>query len=274
MLNIPLDASTLRAVANRQIKWNQTNTDALGPVLGPSFQTYGIMDNLLRIEHFLAQAAEETDAFGTLEEYASGAAYEGRKDLGNTQPGDGIRFKGRGIFDLTGRANYTRMSVVFGLDLVGKPQLASDPIVALRVACEFWKEHNLNAAADEDNLLAVTRAINGGTNGLANRRIYLQNAKKAVAISAATTIAPSAVVAGQDRRKTLYLGLSDQADIDALQHILHDLGMPLTIDGDFGTATQLAVKAFQKNHGLQVDGVVGPATWEALYEADPVEGTR
>jgi putative chitinase len=108
-----------------------------------------------------------------MEEYASGAAYEGRAALGNTQPGDGPRYKGRGIIQLTGRLNYRVYGAALGLDLENNPQLAAVPENAVRIACEYWRRNNLNQLADADNLEAITRRINGGVNGLADRRIKL-----------------------------------------------------------------------------------------------------
>lgn len=138
---------------------------------------YGI-DTPLRVVHFLAQAAHESDGFRTLTEYASGKAYEGRKDLGNVVAGDGVRFKGRGIFQLTGRANYKAYGRKIGLDLIKEPTLASNPEVSVRIACEYWKAKGLNAWADRDDVVEITRRINGGRNGLSQRRTYLAKAKK------------------------------------------------------------------------------------------------
>jgi putative chitinase len=100
--------------------------------------------------HFLAQACHETDHFKTLREYASGKAYEGRKDLGNTQPGDGVKFRGRGIFQTTGRANYLQLGVKKGKrDLfINAPELLEQPEYAVWSACEYWKTRGLNDAAN------------------------------------------------------------------------------------------------------------------------------
>jgi putative chitinase len=136
--------------------------------------------NAKRLQHFMSQAAHETDGFRTLEEYASGAKYEGRKDLGNTVVGDGKKFKGRGIFQITGRTNYTNYSkAIFGdTRLVSQPELLLNPRWAVLSAFLFWKNHGLNALADKDNVLGITKAINGGTNGLEDRKNYLQQAYK------------------------------------------------------------------------------------------------
>jgi predicted chitinase len=135
----------------------------------------------LRQAHFLAQIAHESAGMLTTVEYASGAAYEGRKDLGNTQRGDGVRFKGRGLIQLTGRANYMAYGFELGLDLVGKPELAAQFPAAALTAALYWRKRGINAPADRDDIEAVTRKINGGTNGLADRRAYLAVVKRALA---------------------------------------------------------------------------------------------
>lgn len=125
---------------------------------------------------FLSQAAHETDGFRALTEYASGQAYEGRKDLGNIVNGDGVRYKGRGIFMVTGRNNYRNYSkAMFGDDrLVLNPTLLAVPQWAVLSAFHYWKDHNLNAKADaaENSVLLVTKAINGGTNGIEERQKF------------------------------------------------------------------------------------------------------
>lgn len=138
------------------------------------------INTTLRRSHFLAQVGHESGELRYTEEIASGTAYEGRKDLGNTQPGDGPRFKGRGLIQLTGRANYA----LFGKSLQTSflqgdtpGRIAADPALAVQVATWFWQRHNLNALADSDDLLAITRRVNGGTNGLADRQRLLTRAK-------------------------------------------------------------------------------------------------
>ncbi|OJT19509.1 hypothetical protein BO221_34590 [Archangium sp. Cb G35] len=125
---------------------------------------------------FLAQLAHESGEFRYMEEIASGAAYEGRKDLGNTQPGDGVRFKGRGPIQITGRANYRAAGKALGIDLENNPKRASDPDVGFRTAAWYWNSRNLNQYADSGNFKELTRRINGGYNGLADRQKYYQRA--------------------------------------------------------------------------------------------------
>lgn len=135
----------------------------------------------LRLCHFLAQAAHETDGFRTLEEYGGAAyftRYDGRRDLGNSRAGDGARYRGRGIFQLTGRANYRRFGRLLGIDLEAEPERAKEIGTALAIAFAYWRERSIDAAADADDIAAVTRLINGGRNGLAERARYLAKAKE------------------------------------------------------------------------------------------------
>jgi len=139
---------------------------------------YRLAESPLRICHFLAQAAHESMGFSRLRELGGPsyfARYEGRKDLGNVQPGDGVKFYGRGIFQLTGRANYTKMSGRVSVDLVANPDAAMEPSLSYRIACLFWSGHELNALADADDVTSITHRINGGENGLAERRrLYMK----------------------------------------------------------------------------------------------------
>lgn len=123
----------------------------------------GGIDRPGRVAEFLAQACLETDYFKTLNEYASGKAYEGRKDLGNVVAGDGIRFKGRGIFQCTGRSNYQRYGKRLGLDLLKEPELAARPDVSVRIAVMYWNDRDLSVYADVGDTKAISRAINRGS---------------------------------------------------------------------------------------------------------------
>lgn len=137
----------------------------------------------IRAAHFIAQVGHETASFLYMEEIASGSAYEGRIDLGNTQLGDGARFKGRGLIQLTGRANYTAYSQDSGIDYVTNPTVVSaDPFVCVDVACWYWNKRRINELADRDDIKAVTKAVNGGFNGLDDRIDYLNRAKAVLGI--------------------------------------------------------------------------------------------
>jgi putative chitinase len=136
------------------------------------------VDTTLRQAHFLAQVGHESGELCYTAELASGAAYEDRADLGNTVPGDGPRFKGRGLIQLTGRTNYAAFGKAVALDVLSDPErVASDPRLAVDAATWFWTKHSLNTLADRDDTLALTKKINGGTNGLVDREAKLARAK-------------------------------------------------------------------------------------------------
>jgi putative chitinase len=130
----------------------------------------------LRVSAFLAQIAHESGQFRYWEELASGKAYEGRSDLGNTHEGDGPRYKGRGPIQVTGRTNYQNAGGALGLDLEAHPELAATPEVGFRIAGWFWTTHGLNELADKKDFDRITRRINGGLNGKADRDAYYQKA--------------------------------------------------------------------------------------------------
>lgn len=136
------------------------------------------IDTRMRQAAFLAQIAHESGELRYTREIASGAAYEGRTDLGNTQPGDGVLFKGRGLIQITGRANYIECGKALGLDLESEPELLSRPDLACRSAAWWWRARGLNAIADKGDFIRITRIINGGTNGLLDRQVYYEKALK------------------------------------------------------------------------------------------------
>jgi len=149
------------------------------PPLTAALEKYQIQTPL-RMAHFFAQIGHESGELRWTSEFASGDSYEGREDLGNTQPGDGRRFKGRGLIQITGRANYVAFGKVVGSDFTSDASaalLASDPQLAVEASCWFWKEHGLNELADHDNIEAVTRRVNGGLNGLAQRTALLARSR-------------------------------------------------------------------------------------------------
>ena len=167
------------------------------------------LNTSLRVSHFMAQLAYESAGFKALVEslayqattlvkvfptrvktlaqaqqlVAQGPAaianaiYGNRTDLGNTQPGDGYAFIGRGFIMITGRANYTRYATLIGQPLVQQPQLLQEALYAAQAAAAFWKATNINARADLDDVAGVTRLVNGGETGLAGREALLKTAK-------------------------------------------------------------------------------------------------
>lgn len=150
----------------RAEKWADALTTAM---------TEGKINTRLRTAAFLAQIGHESGSLVYSKELGGPsyfARYEGRKDLGNTQPGDGAKFCGRGLIQVTGRANYGKASqALFGDDrLLKNPELLEQPEWAAKSAVWYWSTRNLNALADADRFTDITRAINGGTNGLEDRK--------------------------------------------------------------------------------------------------------
>lgn len=260
---IPVDAQRMLEIAPRfpgaRAERQREIVTAVGEVLAPTLEAYGI-DTRLRIAHFLAQTCRESAGFRTTEEFASGDAYEGRLDLGNTRRGDGRRYKGRGLLQLTGRANYRDFGEALGVDLENNPEAAADPVLSLKIACEYWKRRGSNADCDNDDVIAVTRKINGGLNGLDDRRQYTSKAKAAVARLEALMRSGIAEAPG---RPVLRRG-SRGEDVARLQRHLRDRGLMLAIDGDFGPATEVAVAAVQAQAGLTPDGIVTAELWAVL----------
>lgn len=136
------------------------------------------IDTPKRQAAFSGQLAHESGSLRYRAEIASGEAYEGRKDLGNTQPGDGKRYKGRGPIQITGRANYKAFSDFSGHDFISHPEDLERPEWGALAAGWFWDKHGLNALADVGNFKAITKRINGGLNGYTDRCEHWERAKK------------------------------------------------------------------------------------------------
>lgn len=134
----------------------------------------------LRMAHYLAQIAHESGELRYTKELASGRAYEGRKDLGNTQQGDGVKFKGRGLIQITGRANYEAYMRYCKFDVVTNPELLERPLGATKSSMWVFDGFGCNELADKDDLKAIRKKINGGYNGLAECEKYLKRAKIAL----------------------------------------------------------------------------------------------
>lgn len=174
-------------VLSRAIGGHVAKTTAALTVRVPIWLNYGPaagIENAADLAIFIAQCAHESDRFRTTSEYwgptAAQARYEGRRDLGNTQPGDGSLFRGHGDIQYTGRANHRLAQAdiaALGFDAPGIPSFEREPNALTQMpwaalsALGYWKRKRLHlACASADPVLATTRAINGGTNGLADRR--------------------------------------------------------------------------------------------------------
>lgn len=259
----------------------------------PVLEKAGITENEKRFRHFLAQGAAETSGFTIKEEsgmysaeglrktfpkYFRSAAearpyarkpeaifnrvYGGRLD--NNKTGDGYKYRGRGIFQLTGKDAYKRYGERLGIDLVGKPELACDPLISVQIAAAYWTDLGLNAWADAENVLAVSRGINGGSptrniqpNGMNHRKSWNEKLKGAFSFSAAA--------AERQPEPALVLKEGDTGEaVESLQSRLRAKGYPVgAIDRIFGANTRRAVIVFQNEMQLaDHDGI-----WRLEYDA-------
>jgi predicted chitinase len=232
--------------------------------------------NVHRSWMWLAQTGHESVSLTYFEEIASGAAYEGRKDLGNTQPGDGKKYKGRGPIQITGRTNYTQAGAALKLDLVNNPQIAAQPVHAFRVSAWWWKTHGLNEISDRDDVVAATKRINGGTNGLSDRQSRYNKARalgNAVIPGGGAPPAPPKPPPGGGTAPTLHVDYFStthnrtHGDVRVWQTQMRARGWNIAADGDYGPKSEQACRSFQAEKGLGVDGKVGPKTWGAAWTA-------
>ena len=154
------------------------------PVLNTAMNRYQIVGTQ-RIAAFIAQIGHESGQLKYVKEIwgptAAQAKYEGRKDLGNTVVGDGSRYLGRGLIQITGRANYMTCGEGLGLDLIKQPELLEKPQHACMSAAWFWATRGLNTLADAGQFDRITRRINGGQNGAADRQALYARALKVLA---------------------------------------------------------------------------------------------
>lgn len=159
---------------SRAQKWADPVTAALA--------LYDISEPL-EVAHWLSQVGHESGGFVYTKELwgptPAQVRYEGRKDLGNTVAGDGKRYMGRGLLQVTGRANYVKAAATLNIDCVNHPELLEEPTNAALSACDYWQRTSgLRVAAQTDDVLTVTKRINGGTNGLEDRKARLKVAKE------------------------------------------------------------------------------------------------
>lgn len=153
--------------------------------INEAMDEFGI-DAPARQAAFIAQIAHESGSLRYVRELASGEAYDtGRlaERLGNTPEadGDGQRYRGRGLIQITGASNYRACGLALGLDLLANPELLEQPNHACRSAAWFWGSRGLNALADAGDFERITRKINGGLNGLADRLAFYQRASEVLA---------------------------------------------------------------------------------------------
>ena len=154
------------------------------PVLNTAMNRYQIV-GAKRVAAFIAQIGHESGQLKYVKEIwgptKAQTRYEGRADLGNTQPGDGSKFRGRGLIQITGRANYKACGEALGLDLINQPELLEKPQHACMSAAWFWASRGLNTLADAGEITKISKRINGGLNGLADRQALYDTALRVLA---------------------------------------------------------------------------------------------
>jgi putative chitinase len=175
--------------------------------------------------------------------------------LGNTQPGDGWRFRGRGLKQLTGRDNYTRFAKDYDMTAEEAAVWVETKEGALASALWFWNTNKLNAVADTGNVAALTKKINGGDIGLADRQARYAKAMAALGGKIDNSAPAAAPVASTG---VLRVG-STGHDVKRMQ-----VALRITADGSFGPGTEAALKKWQSANGLTADGVAGPKTLAKL----------
>ncbi|WP_221937656.1 glycoside hydrolase family 19 protein [Variovorax sp. KBS0712] len=176
-----MDAKTLARCTGARIDRAQRFAEPLSAAMAE----FGI-DTAGRQAAFLANVGHESGGLHWVVELwgptIAQQRYEGRRDIGNTQPGDGFRFRGRGLLQTTGRANYAALSKALGVDYVADPDRLALPIDAARSAGYFWQSKGLSAFADAGDFLTVVKRINGGFNGLSERQMLWADAKAALGL--------------------------------------------------------------------------------------------
>lgn len=160
------------------------NAGVFVSVLNMAMNRYGIVGTL-RAAAFIAQVGHESGQLQWVREVwgptAQQAGYEGRADLGNTVPGDGLKYRGRGLIQITGRANYAACGEALGLDLLNNPELLEQPKHVAMSAAWFWSTRGLNTLADRGEFVKITRRINGGLTGQDDRQALYDRALKVLA---------------------------------------------------------------------------------------------
>jgi putative chitinase len=190
--------------------------------------------------------------------------------MGNTKPGDGWRFRGRGIKQLTGRNNYTAFGKSVGMTAEEAAEYVATPKGALESACWFWATNNIDRFADADDILGMTKKINGGTIGLDDRTSRYTRAKGILGGNVSVAPAKSQVTdavtqksapakAAPTAARTLRRGMEGE-DVKKMQQVLG-----VDADGIFGPGTATAVKKWQRANGLEADGIVGPKTQARMF---------
>jgi putative chitinase len=200
---------------------------------------------------YFSKAGRNAADYSKQPEKIANIIYGGR--MGNVQEGDGYRFRGRGVIQLTGRDNYT----AFGKSVGMSPEQVIDYVQtkkgALESACWYWNSRKINTACDNNDIVLMTKLVNGGTIGLEDRRKHYEQALAVLGGAVPAPIANAAAIPGV---------LKKGSTGETVKRLQAELG--LEDDGVFGPGTESAVKKWQAANGLAADGIVGPKTLAKL----------
>jgi putative chitinase len=265
----------------------------------------GILQGLTRLQYFLAQLGHESNGLTHREENLNYSAtrlmeiwpsrfptlaiaqkydrdpeklanfvYGGR--MGNTSPGDGYKYRGRGYIQLTGRDTYREIGKIAGLDLEGNPELAAKPENAIRIACAFWSWKKINPSCDVGDFTAVTKKINGGTNGLDDRLAWLSKVQAVVKVAPTTSTTTPAPVQPpvttpakpqpkpQPQPNESAANLSNNAVLEAQKKLTRLGYYQGVMDGIYNQLLRAALWAFQKDEDLPQTGRLDTRTRSEL----------
>tara|TARA_R110002074_G_scaffold197482_1_gene364444 strand:- start:784 stop:1644 length:861 start_codon:yes stop_codon:yes gene_type:complete len=184
--------------------------------------------------------------------------YANRMDNGDTASGDGWRYRGGGILQLTGKWNYTKFGGAAGMSASAATDYVRTPKGAIESACWFWATNDINHHCDRDDIVSMTKRINGGTIGLADRKKHYIHALEVLGGKYNTFEDPD--LSGDDEKYSLVRIGSKGATVKKLQKALG-----VKADGDFGSGTEAALKAWQRENDCVADGVAGPQTLGKLF---------
>lgn len=198
---------------------------------------------------YFERAGRDANKYHRQPERIANVVYSGRLGNGDEASGDGWRFRGRGVIQLTGKYNVSRFAEYVGMSLDDTVEYLGTKKGALESACWYWNSRNLNEASDARDVLRATRLINGGTNGLSDRKHRYEEAMK--------------ILGGDYTPDTSPTLLKLHTVGEEVKELQRKLG--LEDDGIFGKITEAAVIAWQANNGLVPDGIVGPQTKKKLF---------
>jgi putative chitinase len=202
---------------------------------------------------YFSKAGRNAVDYAKQPEKIANVIYASRMGNGDTASGDGYRFRGRGVIQLTGRDNYTAFGLSIGWMAIDVIEYVQTKKGALESACWYWNSRNINAACDANDIVRMTKLVNGGTIGLEDRKKHYE---QALAVLGGAVPAP--VTHAENIQGVLKKGSTGE-NVKRLQA---ELG--LEDDGVFGPGTESAVKKWQAANGLAADGIVGPKTLAKL----------